>query len=412
MSNSNTEINIIKILNLPIENENHAEVNCDFPIELSNNFQHIMIKDGSKLQSKNDFIAQIENGNIKSHEVYPSCPFLWAIDDMGEKYTIYNFSYVYIDNVYRHYIKFWFDGIIKGGHLQEELQNQKFDRIETEVEYKTQIRRIESTCNSIRSVIEPVFIRDENLSKFLGDSESNSCWFDNKLKITLDGKTTFEEIKKRLWRLSEFAFLCYEDMFFYDTLSVFIGENSYILKHFLQANDSKSRNMSLRTEDVTCNRFSKNAFNENNFASFLKFRTDSDFIFDVFRTAVYSDTFREDYPLRLSQTLEGLADYLRINKNKEDKEKYTAIAKEKNERPSNFEIAISSALTTAKDIFYPFSKDFTQEIFCKKIKDHRHKFSHVKATGNYLQGNENEKFAEILYTTVRVLIIKQIKGEI
>ena len=50
--------------------------------------------------------------------------------------------------------------------------------------------------------------------------------------------------------------------------------------------------------------------------------------------------------------------------------------------------------------------------FAKKITEHRNKFSHVKDSGEYLQGTENDKYAEILYSTIRVIITKHIRGEL
>lgn len=398
MSDDNAKIQITKILDFPGENGNIPEIYCDFLIELAKNSYYVTIKEGMESSKKNDFSAQIENGNIKSHKEYPPCPFLWAVDDMGEPCTIYNFSYVCYDNVYRQHIQFCFDGILIGGHLSDELLKQKFDRVETEVGYKTQIARIESSCNSIHSIIEPVCIQYENVElfkEFLGISECSQ--FDKKLKITLDGEKTFAEIKDRLWRLSEFTFLCYEDMFFYDTLSVYIGENSYKLKHYLQVYNAKSRRNGPRTKDINSNVFCKKAFNEADFALFFNFRNNSNFIFDVFRTTVYSDSFREDYPLRLSQTLEGLANYLNIAD--------TAKA-------DTFRTAIHLSLY-CNDFIKNYLPTFNEvKDFCDKITKHRNKFSHVKAKGTYLQEDENEKFAEILYTTIRVLIIKHIEGEI
>lgn len=394
----NEKIHIIKIFDLPGENGNIPEIDCDFLIDLEENSYYIKIKDGTEVSKKNDFSSQIANGNIMSHKEYPPCPFLCAIDDAGEKYTIYNFLYSFTDNVYLQYIAFCFDGILKGGYLKQDLLTQKFDKVETEVEYRTQIERFESTCNSIHSVIEPICMQcknDEELRKLSGIDEYSQ--FAKKLKISLDGKKTFAEIKERLWRLSEFVFLCYQDMFFYNTLSVHIGGNSYELKHYLQVNYAKSRKRGLRTKDIRSNAFCKKAFDDTAFMSFLDFRKGSGFIFDVFRTTVYSDTFREDYPLRLSQTLEGLANYL-------------GIADTTN--ADTFRNAIHLSLYCNDFINYYLPTFNETKEFCGNIAKHRNKFSHVKAKGTYLQGDQNEKYAEILYTTIRVLIIKRLKGEI
>jgi len=50
--------------------------------------------------------------------------------------------------------------------------------------------------------------------------------------------------------------------------------------------------------------------------------------------------------------------------------------------------------------------------FGKAITKHRNMFSHIKDKGDYLKGNENERFAEILYTTLRIIMIKRISGKL
>lgn len=159
MKENSTNANAVKLLNMPIENGNHTEIKCSFAIEQIKNPYRIMIKDDTNSPIKNDFIILIENDNIKTSHVY-TCPVLWAIDDMGGQYTIYNFSYKFIDKINRWYIDFWFDGILIGGHLEENLLKQKFDRIETIVSYEMPIN-IDSTHDSIHSVIEPIYIQDE-----------------------------------------------------------------------------------------------------------------------------------------------------------------------------------------------------------------------------------------------------------
>lgn len=391
MSDNNKNINIKKILNLPIENDKSTEINYAFSIDLTNNFHQVLIDDNILLESENDFADQIKRNKIQINKEY-RCATLWVFDDMNEKHTIYNFSYWLIELADKWYIRLCFKGFLKGEHLNGELEKQKFDRIETEVRYDKKIS-INYTCDSIKSTIEPI------MSTWLPlwDNDSSEEMFDRKLKITLGEKKTFNEFEKILWRLSEFAFLCCEDMLFYDTLSVFIGDKEYILKHYLRTNDAKSRKRSLRTNEFNSNAFCINAFNENNFTSFMDFRTKSGFIFDVYRTTVHSDTFREDYPLRLSQTLEGLANYLNIADTS---------------KGDTFRTAIHLSLYCNDFIKFYLPTFNEAKDFCDKITKHRNKFSHVKANGTYLQDDENEKFAEILYTTIRVLIIKHIKGEI
>lgn len=58
----------------------------------------------------------------------------------------------------------------------------------------------------------------------------------------------------------------------------------------------------------------------------------------------------------------------------------------------------------------PQSSDIQE--FAKAITEHRNKFSHVKSKGNFLQGDNNERYAEILYTTIRVLIVKCLQDDL
>ena len=390
MSDSKERITIKTILNLPTEGKEGVGINYKFSIELSKNSHHIMISDDIKLESRNDFADQINANNIQINKKY-QCHTLLVIDDTDKEYTIYNFSYRLIRSASKWYIQFCFNGILEGKHLNEELKKQKFDRMETEIGYDKKIS-ISCTCGSIKSTIEPIMHKWTPL----WDNDSNEDIFVHKLKITLVSKqtSTFKEFEEILWRLSEFAFLCCEDMLSYSTLSVYIEEKSYNLNLYLRGNSEKARNNSLRTENVRCNASCLKAFNEVEFTQFLDFRKSSDIIFDVFRTTVYSNTFREDYPLRLSQTLDGLANYLEIADTKDS---------------DDFGTAISRSLEYNDFIKYT-DKDIKD--FCKNIAKHRIKFSHVRKEGSYLKGEKNEEYAEILYTTIRVLIIKRLKGEI
>ena len=212
------------------------------------------------------------------------------------------------------------------------------------------------------------------------------------------GKQTFEKIEKFTWRLSEFVFLCYEDMFFYDRLTVFVGENQYVLKCFNRTDNRELRKRSLRTKDKKSNDFCNKALNGKNFINFMTFREESGIVFDVFRTTAYSNSFREDYPLRLSQTMEGLANYLGITDTANNDDTFRSAIK-RSIRKNDY---INEYLPNSR------SKD----TFCQSIVDHRNCFSHVNKDGTYIQGEKNEQYAEILYTTIRILIIKRLRNEI
>lgn len=401
-------INIVKIFNLPIENNQTTSIDCCFVLEFNKNIYCLNVNDIAP-QTKKVFLDLSEKKSIKTYKSY-YCDTLWAMDDQGNKYTLYDFSYSYFPHGFDYYIKIDFKGILRGGHLGN-LRQQEFDRIEFETEYKKPIK-LDFIYNAIHISALPIYYAKEEYSpeEFEWMDELFQPEFKRKVKIALIGKHTFENIEKIIWRLSEFVFLCYEDMFFYDRLTVFVGENQYVLKCFNRTDNRELRKRSLRTKDKKSNDFCNKALNGKNFINFMTFREESGIVFDVFRTTAYSNSFREDYPLRLSQTMEGLANYLMIANI--DRPKYKAMQTNTADKLSAFEIAISSSLTTVIDVFSAFSSDSEKIEFCREIKEHRHKFSHVKMKGDYLHGEKNEQYAEILYTTIRILIIKRLRNEI
>ena len=399
-------INIVKIFNLPIENNQTTSIDCCFVLEFNKNIYCLKVNDIAP-QSKKVFSDLSEKKSIKTYKSY-YCDTLWAMDDQGNKYTLYDFSYSYFPHGFDYYIKIDFKGILRGGHLGN-LRQQEFDRIEFETEYKKPIK-LDFIYNAIHISALPIYYAKEEYSpeEFEWMDELFQPEFKRKVKIALIGKQTFEKIEIIIWRLSEFVFLCYQDMFFYDRLTVFVGENQYVLKCFNRTDNRELRKRSLRTKDKKSNDFCNKALNGKNFINFMTFREESGIVFDVFRTTAYSNSFREDYPLRLSQTMEGLANYLMIANI--DRPKYKAMQTSTADKLSGFEIAISSSLTTVIDVFSPFSSDSEKIEFCREIKEHRHKFSHVKMKGDYIHGKKNEQYAEILYTVIRVSIIKRIFG--
>ena len=303
-------INIVKIFNLPIENNQTTSIDCCFVLEFNKNIYCLKVNDIAP-QSKKVFSDLSEKKSIKTYKSY-YCDTLWAMDDQGNKYTLYDFSYSYFPHGFDYYIKIDFKGILRGGHLGN-LRQQEFDRIEFETEYKKPIK-LDFIYNAIHISALPIYYAKEEYSpeEFEWMDELFQPEFKRKVKIALIGKQTFEKIEIIIWRLSEFVFLCYEDMFFYDRLTVFVGENQYVLKCFNRTDNRELRKRSLRTKDKKSNDFCNKALNGKNFINFMTFREESGIIFDVFRTTAYSNSFREDYPLRFSQTMEGLANYLGI----------------------------------------------------------------------------------------------------
>ena len=127
---------------------------------------------------------------------------------------MYNFSYNYFPHRFDHYVEIGFDGILLGGHLGD-LRQQEFDRIEFETEYNKPIK-LDFIYNAIHIIALPIYYAKEEYSpdeiEWMGEFFQPE--FKKKVKLALIGKQTFEKIEKITWRLSEFVFLCYEDMFF------------------------------------------------------------------------------------------------------------------------------------------------------------------------------------------------------
>ncbi len=360
-------IKIVKILNCPIENNANEEITVDLTFDESVNSYRLIGTDIDEL---------FKNRKISYNEKY-SCNALFVVDDRGKKYTLFECSFWCGIQGMTEYIDFAFS-ILYDEHM-DNINDILFNKVELKMNYKRPLP-FNFTINGINVVLTPVYT--------------------NNIELTLSGNQKFEDYEKILWCLSEFALLCYEDMFFYDTFTLSYNEKQYKYKSFRRSNNSNLRKKKLITSNRNINIFCSNQLDDFGklFEKFVQFREDSGIIFDVFRSTVYSQSFREDYPLRLSQTIEGLANFL-------------DIANTDNKRDS-FNSAIQLSLYCNDYIKEQLPKQSDIKEFATNITKHRHKFSHVKGKGNYLQGEENEKYAEILYSTIRVLIIKHLKGEL
>lgn len=389
MNSDDRKLNIVKILNLPIEDDEVADVDISFEFDNNTNTHQIFGKNIENSEAIRELVKYIK---IKPYEKY-KCEYLFVVDKHGNKYTLYGFSYVLKYYHFEFYIDFSFNVLLFYEHF-ENLKNLTVEQAEFEAEYSKAIQ-LDFTYNNVHIISEPQYELTPEILEWMGADFEGI--FTKRIKFTLKGKQSFEKLEKIIWRLSEFAFLCYENMFFYDRLIVYVGENSYVLKCFNRANNGESRKKSLYTKSTNTKSkvFCIKALNSKNFISFMTFREDSGIIFDVFRTTAYSNSFREDYPLRLSQTMEGLANYLDIA----------------DTRPGHdsFRVAIERSLYRNDYIseYLPTSKSITD--FSGRIREHRVCFSHVKKDGKYLKDDENEQYAEVLYTTIRILIIKHLQ---
>lgn len=398
METSDKTIKIVKILNLPVENNQTKEVAVDIDITED---KHSYILENPRN------IDNIYFSKTKLGEPY-KCDYLFVEDVEGKKHTLYNFSYSHFLPFMFH---FTFNMILYNGHFSQ-LGNIEAVRSDTQVNFNKDFSyNICFNCGQLK--IENLSILPAKIAK-----QSDIHISDVRAKnatLSITGRFNFEEAEEKIYRLSEYIFLIYEELFCYDTFTIYSDNEQY---KFIMSTMPKERKRKWRlyTDTEIQNKLVSNpttiSVNEDEFNKFLQFRKNSHFIFDLFKRTVYSDTFTEDYPLRLSQIIDGLTNFLGIAKN--DAEKY----KKENGKPSWFEVAVSSALSKVEDKYQPFKNENQsfdenkKKDFCDKIKKHRNSFSHAIAKGNYLQREENYEYAKILYTTIRILIIKYIRGQL
>lgn len=380
------DLHITRILNFPIE-DSQIVIDVDMTIKLEEG--HCCCDIPKSIEEL------IKNKQIKLNKSY-DINALYAIDDKGDKYTLFNFSYMYKKDIHSHeYISLIYNSILYNAHIKC-WNDIKIDKAEVIAMCEKAVF-IDINFNNIHIKTEPQYIKEDLSSEemdFLGDDYKGK--YAKNIKIAFCGEQTFKDAESLMWILSEFSLLIYEDMFFYDTFDLYCKNKNYKLKSYCHTNLSALRSEQLRTKNAKCKTIWYNNY-KNLFANFVNFREESGIIFDVFRSTIYSQSFREDYPLRLSQTMEGLANYLSLaNTNKND----------------SFNTAIQISLYCNDYIkeYLPKNSDIAE--FAKNITKHRNKFSHVKDKGEYLKGTENERYAEILYTTIRVIIIKHIQEEL
>lgn len=403
----NDTINIVKILNFPLEDGRSIEISGGFSINENNSTFTVFCPETDSIEK--NFFDTLKKYIPTHNRVAVSNDALYVLGDDEKKYTLFDFFYIYEAAFNSSYISIALGGILHGTHI-EDVEKLSLAKIETISEYKHPIT-LDFTCQNIHVSTSPIKSK-EGLTKeeleWMGELFDGI--YTKKLKICLCGEASFKAAENVLWRLSEYFFLRYEDMFFYNTIFLYANSEKYKLNYFHRSDSSKLRKKALHTKSAVTNAFCHDNLMDfdKKFCSFMKFRTESKIVFDVFRNTVYSSSFEQDYPTKLSQTLDGLTEFLKIHN--VDKAKYDEIAKKTNKRRSNFEVAISSSLTKASDKYNPFSRNFTQEDFCSRVKEHRRTFSHVKYAGGFLDNKECSEYSEILYTTIRVLITKHIQG--
>ena len=379
--NNIEKLNIVEML-FPVENN---------ILSIRLNFQLIDGKTQYRLLGVNDFKDLVNSEKVEIDKKY-FYKELFIVDDSGKHYTLFDVTMWHGWCQGRLYVDFAFEGILYDEHFQN---NEKliFEKVELKVNYKTSLN-CDYKIDNVYIKISPCPSQEE-----IDWMEDFAYIATKTMKIELTGNNSLVDYEKILWRLSEFTFLCYEDMLLYNTITLYQGEKQYRYQTYRRSNNNDLNRSNIRTKPKDISVFCSKSFSEHKktFCNFLEFREKSGIVFDVFRTTIYSKSFREDYPLRLSQTMEGLANYLGIADTSRQDSFQSAI-----ELSLYCNDYIKEYLTTFKEI----------KSFCKEIKDHRHCFSHAKSNGKYIVGEKNTEYAEILYSTIRVLIIKHLKGEI
>ena len=362
----------------------------EFEIDLS--------KDHIILSLPNSIDDIMKNQRIALDKQYKKDSFC-ALTANNEKCTLLDCCYCIDNKGFQKQIHIAYRVILLGEH-KKTLREIVFDKLETIVDYKINIED-DFNYNNLDIAIKPLWSSD-NLPDETKEYAEYDDIYTKKLSISINGKQTLIEDESILWRLSEYLLLTQEDMFSYDTFKVFSFDKQYEVISHIHGNNIALRREKLKTKygswdrSITLELSRRNIKEE--FPKFVKFRDESGIIFDVFRCTVYSQSFREDYPLRLSQITEGLANFLGIA--------------DTNNRHDSFNSALQLTLYCNDYIKQVLPTQSDIKKFAEDVKNHRNKFTHDKDRGKYLDKEDNDIKAEILYTTLRVIMIKHIRGEL
>ena len=110
MTELKQRINIVKILNFPIADNKVTEIDVDMQLDLDNGFCRCDISEPIK--------KLINDKQIILNELYETTA-LYVIDDSGEKYTLFNFSYKYEKNMhFEEYISTFYYSVLFNAHME------------------------------------------------------------------------------------------------------------------------------------------------------------------------------------------------------------------------------------------------------------------------------------------------------
>lgn len=233
MNRENQEITISRIINLPIENGQVADIAILFQFNPNKNSHRIS---GGNIGNVDIIYNLIQQQRFELSKAY-ECKFLFCIDEHGNQYTLYDVSYTIVYHGTDIFLDICYNMVLYGGHIKC-LDNILVDKVEFEVDYSKPIS-IKFTYGGFQIISEPQYESTPEILEWMG--ETYKGLFTKKVRFSLSGKREFDDYEKTIWRLSEFFLLCNEDMFFHDGMVVYIGDDSYLLKNFTRANNASIR---------------------------------------------------------------------------------------------------------------------------------------------------------------------------
>lgn len=348
------KINLNKIIKTQLFNKC---INIEGYIDTKSKIGNIVIND-SELHSK-----------IKS-KLEGSSSYWFVEDEYKRKITMMEVScndYFPSNEFYTLHKK-----IILGAHLEE---HEKIKSIEFKIQKSTS-----DEDSKILSYIKNIEFNYKNLIIKLKKDEM--------ILISISGESTLNEVVKIFKYFCEFIFLFYGIYLEYYTAEIKLcdGETCEFITYGHKFKYEKRKRC--LTDSIQYG-----TINYDNFENFIKFRKDSGIIFDIILNTVYSQSFEEDYPLRLSQCIDGMiGEKSFINRKSKEHFKDTII------KAINYDDSL-------KNLFD--YDNFKISEFADKTKNHRHLFSHAKYKSDMFKGKENKDAAIKLYSILRFIIIKE-----
>ena len=202
MNSDDRKLNIVKILNLPIEDDEVADVDISFEFDNNTNAHRIF---GKNIENSEAIRELVKHKKIKPYEKY-KCEYLFVVDEHGNKYTLYGFSYVLKYYHFEFYIDFSFNVLLFYEHF-ENLKNLTVEQAEFEAEYSKAIQ-LDFTYNNVHIISEPQYELTPEILEWMGADFEGI--FTKRIKFTLTGKQSFEKLEKIITVKKLVPCFCYD----------------------------------------------------------------------------------------------------------------------------------------------------------------------------------------------------------